>query len=54
MNSLNMENYLSCIRDKLKEVLINKNFTGKLEIEINAKEGGITNMNIGVRESIKI
>lgn len=49
-----MESYLSYIREKLKEILLNKNFTGKLEIEVNAKEGSITNMNIGTRESVKI
>lgn len=54
MNILNMESYVSYIRDKLKEILNNKNFIGKLEVEINIKDGGITNMNIALRESVKI
>lgn len=53
MNFLNMESYLSYIREKLKTILQNKNFTGKLEIEVNVKEGGITNMNIAPKESVK-
>lgn len=48
-----MENYLSHIRDKLKEVLQKDKFIGKLEVEINIKDGGITNMNIAPRESVK-
>lgn len=54
MNILNMESYLSYIREKLKQVLQNKNFIGKLEVEVNIKDGGIVNMNISVRESVKI
>lgn len=54
MNILNMESYLSYIREKLKEILNKDKFTGKLEVEVNVKENGITNMNIAVKESIKI
>lgn len=54
MNILNMESYLSYIREKLKTALQNKNFVGKLEVEVNVKEGGIVNMNIATRESVKI
>lgn len=54
MNVLNMESYLSYIREKLKNMLNNKDFIGKLEVEINIKDGGIVNMNISPRESVKI
>lgn len=54
MNALLMESYLSYIRDKLKPILNNKYFIGKLEVEINVKDGGIVNMNIAARESVKI
>ncbi len=49
-----MEKYLLYIMGKLKELLSNNNFIGKLEIEINIKNGGIVNMNISSRESVKI
>lgn len=49
-----METYLTLIRDKLKETLQNNNFIGKLEVEVNIKDGSICNMNIGVRESVKV
>lgn len=54
MNFLNMESYLSYIREKLKIIIQNENFTGKLEVEVNVKAGGIVNMNIATRESVKI
>lgn len=54
MNVLHMETYLSYIREKLKTILQNKDFIGKLEVEVNVKEGGIVNMNISTRESVKI
>lgn len=54
MNAIQMENYISCIREKLKEALNKNSFIGKLETEINIKDGGITNMNIALRESVKI
>lgn len=54
MNFLNMESYLSYIREKLKTILQNKDFIGKLEVEVNVKDGGIVNMNIATRESVKI
>lgn len=49
-----MENYLLYIRNKLKDILNNKNFIGKLEVEVNVKNGGVVNMNIATRESVKI
>lgn len=54
MNFLNMESYLSYIREKLKTILKDENFIGKLEVEVNVKYGSITNMNIASRESVKI
>lgn len=54
MNVLNMESYLSYMREKLKNILNDKDFIGRLEVEINVKEGGIVNMNIATRESVKI
>lgn len=54
MNVLNMESYISHIREKLKQILLTKDFFGKLEIEINVKDGAITNMNIAPNQSIKI
>lgn len=54
MNALLMESYLSYIREKLKEILQKKEFIGKLEVEVNVKDGGITNMNIASKESVKI
>lgn len=54
MNILSMESYLSHIREKLKEILQKDRFIGKLEIEINVKDGGITNMNIAPKESVKL
>lgn len=49
-----MDNYLAYIKDKLKEVLNNTNFIGKIEVEVNIKNGGIVNMNIATRESVKL
>lgn len=49
-----MERYLSYVREKLKEILLNQNFTGNLTIEINIKDGGITNMNVCPKESVRM
>lgn len=46
--------YVVYINEKLKEVLLKHDFIGKLEVEINIKNGAISNMNIASRESIKI
>ncbi len=54
MNVLNMESYLAIIREELKEILNKVGFIGRLDVEINVKEGGITNMNIAPRRSVKI
>lgn len=52
--SIIAEDYISIIREKLKEILNKSKFIGKLEVEVNVKDGGIVNMNIAPRESIKI
>lgn len=49
-----IEDYLACIREKLKAMLANSEMIGRLEVEINVKNGGIVNMNIAPRESVKI
>lgn len=54
MSALQMESYVTYIREELKKILYNKDFVGKLEIEINIKDGAISNMNIAPRESVKI
>lgn len=54
MNVINMESYLSIVREKLEKELNNEHFIGRLEVEVNIKNGGIVNMNIATRESVKI
>lgn len=54
IDALTMERYVTVFREKLKDILKNPEFIGKMDVEVNAKQGSITNMNIGVRESVKI
>lgn len=49
-----MESYLAYIREELKNILKKEKFIGKLEVEVNIKDGGIVNMNIAPRESVKL
>lgn len=51
---MNENGYIEYVHIKLKEILRNSNFIGKLEVEINIKNGAITNMNIAPREFVKI
>lgn len=49
-----IEGYIEHIKDTLKSVLQDKDYIGKLEIEVNIKDGAITNMNIAPRKWVKI
>lgn len=53
MNNLEMEWYISQIREKLKLRLTDINFVGNVKFEVNIKDGGIVNMNFDQRESLR-
>lgn len=46
--------YLLEIQKDLESILRQEGFFGKLEVEINIKDGAITNMNIAPRRSVKL
>jgi hypothetical protein len=49
-----IDKYIFEIKNKLADKLQDVNFVGKISFEVNCKCGGITNMNIDHRESIKV
>lgn len=50
----NLDKYLFEVRSKLEDKLQDQDFIGKISFEINIKCGGIVNMNIDHRESVKV
>ena len=48
------DSYVIYIGQELEVILRDKDFVGKLDVEINIKQGAISNMNIAARKSVKL
>jgi hypothetical protein len=51
--SIIVDKYAAYFRKEL-QVLETGNYTGNIEVKVHFREGGISNMNLGINQSVKL